>query len=289
MPRKKGLIGFIQEISSIWTRERHTVIAAALAYYSMFAIAPIIYISLTIAGIFVDQLALADQIFQNIASYLGPEITGYIQEAVVKLSSPSSNFPVLGTVISFIAIIYAASGLFYQLQYSLNMVWRIPTPEKGLGRVLLKQRLISLVMVGASGLLLILALMVFGILAWLESRLKVGNNLALANPLAAWALISLSFSLIYKYIPDTRVHWRDVLPGAAIAGALITLVLLLFSVFFRIGSFSTAFAATSAVVMVLIGMNLFANIFLLGAVVGRTIQENRTTEVKEDLQIPPSV
>lgn len=289
MPRKKGLIGFIQEISSAWTRERHTVIAAGLAYYSMFAIAPIIYVSLTIAGIFVDQLALADQIFQRITSFLGPEITGYIQDAVVKLSSPNSSYPVLGTIISFIAIVYAASGLFYQLQYSLNMVWKIPTPEKKLGLVLLKQRLISLVMVGASGVLLILAFMVFGILAWLESHLNLGNNLTIANPLAAWGLISLSFSLIYKYIPDTPVHWRNVLPGAVIAGALITLILILFSVFFRMGSFSSAFAATSAVVLVLIGMNLFANIFLLGAVVGRTIQENQPKEGRENLLLPPTV
>lgn len=275
MPGKTDLLGISKEVSKAWTVERPTVLAAALAYYGMFAFAPIIFISLTIAGIFVDQLAIANRLFEAASTYLGPEITAFIQNTVSNISNQNSGYPIIGTVVSFIAIVYAASGLFYHLQYSLDIVWKVPPPEKGLGRFLLKQRLYSLIMVAASGLLLILALMVFGILAWLESRFNIGNDLVLANPLTAWGLISLSFALIYKYLPDTRVHWRDILPGAFISAGLITLVLVLFTVFFRISTFSSAFAATGAVVIVLIGFNLFASIFLLGAVIGRTIAYRR--------------
>lgn len=285
--KKEGLIGWVTEISRIWTLERPTIHAAALAYYSMFAFAPIIYISLTIAGIFVDQLTLVNQLFEKISSYLGPEITSYIRETVSNLIKSNSTYPVIATIVSVFAILYAASGLFYQLQYSLNTIWRIPPPERELGRFLLKQRLVSLLMVAASGLLIIVALMVFAILAWLESRIKLGNNLAIANPLAAWALISLSFSLIYKFTPQIKVRWKEVLPGAAIAGFFITLILLLLSLFFRLGSFNTAFTATGAVVMVLVGMNMFANIFLLGAVIGRSIHTRYLPTSAKELTTEP--
>jgi membrane protein len=278
MKRKSKLVAFIQEISRIWTLERPTVLAAALAYFGMFAFAPVIFISLTIAGFFVDQLALANKMLEALSTYLGPEITEFIQNTVVNLTASNASIPIIGTIISFAAILYAASGLFYQLQYSLNVIWKIPPPEKGLGKFFLKKRLVSLLMVAASGVLLILALMVFGVISWLESNFSVGFNLSIGNPLAVWLLVTLSFSLMYKYLPDIRVKFREVLPGAASAGFLITLVLLLYSAFFRLGSFSTAFAATGAVVIFLIGLNLFANIFLLGAVIGRTIHGKQNTE-----------
>jgi membrane protein len=276
--RKSKLISSVQEISRIWTLERPTVLAAALAYFGMFAFAPIIYVSLMIAGFFVDQLALTNKMLETLTSYFGPEITAYIQETVANLSKTNSAFPILGTIISLAAIIYAASGLFYQLQYSLNVIWKIPPPEKGLGKFFLKKRLVSLVMVAASGVLLILALMVFGIFSWLESIINVGFNLAIGNPLAVWLLITLSFSLMYRFLPDIHVRFREVLPGAVAAGFMITVVLLLYSAFFRLGSFNTAFAATGAVVIFLIGLNLFANIFLFGAVIGRTIHSKRNEE-----------
>jgi membrane protein len=281
MKRKSKLIASVQEISRIWTLERPTVLAAALAYFGMFAFAPIIYISLMIAGFFVDQLALANKMLEWLATYFGPEITAFIQETVANLTTSNTAFPVLGTIISLAAIIYAASGLFYQLQYSLNVIWKIPPPEKGLGKFFLKKRLVSLLMVAASGVLLILALMIFGVISWLESNFNVGFNLSIGNPLAVWLLITLSFSLMYKFLPDIHVRFREILPGAIAAGLMITLVLLLYSAFFRLGSFNTAFAATGAVVVFLIGLNLFANIFLLGAVIGRTIHGKRNPESPE--------
>lgn len=281
MKRKSKLVAFIQEISRIWTLERPTVLAAALAYFGMFAFAPIIYISLMIAGFFVDQLALTNKMLETLTAYFGPEITAFIQETVANLTTSNSSFPILGTIISIAAIIYAASGLFYQLQYSLNVIWKIPPPEKGLGKFFLKKRLVSLVMVAASGVLLILALMVFGFISWLESKINVGFNLAIGNPLAVWLLITLSFSLMYRFLPDIHVRFREVLPGAVAAGFMITIVLLLYSAFFRFGSFNTAFTATGAVVIFLIGLNLFANIFLLGAVIGRTIHGKRNPESPE--------
>jgi membrane protein len=281
MRRKSKLVAFIQEISRIWTLERPTVLAAALAYFGMFAFAPIIYISLMIAGFFVDQLALTNKMLETLTAYFGPEITAFIQETVANLTTSNSSFPILGTIISLAAIIYAASGLFYQLQYSLNVIWKIPPPEKGLGKFFLKKRLVSLLMVAASGVLLILALMVFGVISWLESKINVGFNLLIGNPLAVWLLITLSFSLMYRFLPDIHVRFREVLPGAVAAGFMITIVLLLYSAFFRFGSFNTAFAATGAVVIFLIGLNLFANIFLLGAVIGRTIHGKQNSEFAE--------
>ncbi len=93
MKRKPKLIASVQEISRIWTLERPTVLAAALAYFGMFAFAPIIYVSLMIAGFFVDQLALTNQMLETLTAYLGPEITAFIQETVASLTSFEFRFP----------------------------------------------------------------------------------------------------------------------------------------------------------------------------------------------------
>ena len=106
-----------------------------------------IFIALAVAGIFIDELNAATQFFNRLENALGPETAQYIQSTVENITQTTFGGSVLTTIISFIALLLAASGLFFQLQFALNSVWKIPPAEKGETSSFLKKRLFSFVMV----------------------------------------------------------------------------------------------------------------------------------------------
>jgi membrane protein len=236
----------------------------------MFSFAPIIFVSVSIVGLFVQDIDPASQLFQRLEAMFGEELGQLIQEAVLALSKTPSNSSILVSVISFLALLFAASGLFFQLQYSLNKIWLVPLPQKGQTTSFLRQRLFSFLIVIGFGLIWVLAIFANLLLAWfgslLERLLGLGGGLLLAGRLAAPILMILIVALFYKILPDTKVAWKDVWLGATISTALILAALILVGLFFQISSFSSALQATGAFTVLLVGFYYIAQIFLLGAV-----------------------
>jgi len=269
MTKTPPWLGFVKEIYRIWISERPGLLAAALAYFGVFSFAPVIFIAFKVAGIFIDQLALSNQVYERLAKVLGPEVTAFIQESVATVSKSTSSSSILIAVISFLALLFAASGLFFQIQYALNTIWKVPPPEKGETRKFITQRLFSFVMVIGVGLVLIIAAMAGLVLSWFGSTFNLNSTFPVINTLVFWGLVTLSFGVIYKFLPDKKVAWRHIWLGAAPAALLITLVGLILVAFFQFGNFHSAFAAAGAFTVLLIAMNFFAQIFLLGAVITR--------------------
>ncbi len=163
---------FIAEVYAIWVSERPAQLAAALAYYGMFSFAPVIFIGITIAGIFIDELAMAGQLFEQLQTVLGPETAEQVRRLVQAASNAAPSGSWLASLISFLALFFAASGLFFQIQYALNRIWRVPPPKKDHTRAFIRKRLLSFVMVMGVGLLLIATALVNVILAWFGSLLS---------------------------------------------------------------------------------------------------------------------
>jgi membrane protein len=264
---------FLAEVYAIWVSERPAQLAAALAYYGMFSFAPVIYIAFTIAGIFIDELAMAGQLYEQLQKVLGPETAEQVRRLVQAISNTAPSGSILVSLISFLALFFAASGLFFQIQYALNMVWRVPPPKKDHTRAFIRKRLLSFVMVMAVGLLLIATALVNVILTWfggLISRfIGLGESPQLLTYLASLGLITLSFILLYKLLPDVRVAWRDTWAGALAAAVLVMLAGALATIYFRIGSLSSALEAAGAFAVILLAIYYIAQIFLLGAVITR--------------------
>jgi membrane protein len=264
---------FLAEIYAIWISERPNQLAAALAYYGMFSFAPVIFIGFTIAGIFFDQIDIAGQFFQRLESILGPETTAQIQDLVLAVSESSQSSSFLISLISFLALFFAASGLFFQVQFALNTIWRVPPQKKGGTQDFIRKRIFSFIMVIGVGLLLILATMVNVILAWfgalVERLIGIGSSDLLLTFAATLGLITLSFALLYKILPDVRVGWRDVWLGALAAALLVMLAGMLATVYFQTGLGGSAFEAAGAFAVLLIAIYYIAQIFLLGAVITR--------------------
>lgn len=261
---------FIKELSQIWISERPTQLAAALAYYSMFSFAPIIFIAVSIVGLFIEEFDPADQLFQRLEGVFGAGISALVQEAVISLSKTPSSSSMLVSVISFLALLFAASGLFFQLQYSLNTIWRVPTSQKGQTLAFIRQRLFSFLIVIGIGLLWVLVTFANLLLARfgsiLERLLGAVGGQVLAARLAAPILMVLIIALIYKILPETKIAWRDVWLGATISTALLLVAMFLAGLFFQYSSLNSALQATGAFTILLVSFYYGAQIFLLGAV-----------------------
>ncbi len=269
---------FVIEIYHIWIIERPSQLAAALAYYGMFSFAPLIFIAFSVAGIFVDEVAATGQFYQRLESILGEDVAILVQDSINALSTPSSTESTLISIISLMALLYAASGVFFQLQYVLNSIWHVPLPEKGKTFSFIRKRLFSFLMVIGIGLLGIFAVFTNLLLASfssvLESLLGINASMSVATGVAALLLVIFSFALFYKVLPETKIAWKDVWLGASIAALLTMAAVFLAGLFFQYSSFSSALQAAGSVSVLLMGFYYISQIFLLGAILCR-IYANR--------------
>jgi membrane protein len=263
-------VDFIKEIYTIWIAERPTQLAAALAYFGLFSFAPVIYVTFTIAGIFIDQAALMERFITRLEAVLGPNVAQLVQDMLANLIQDNSGGTFLISLISFFALLLAASGVFFQIQYALNTVWKVPTPTQGATLRMIRQRLFSFLIVIAIGLLLVAAVVLGFLVNWLGSisifRLDFRPSLTL---LSFFILATLSFGLLYKLLPDVKVAWRDIWVGALAAAGLATLGGWLILFFLSHTSLSSALEATGSFIVLLTGFYYFAQIFLFGAIFTR--------------------
>jgi membrane protein len=264
---------FIKEVYKIWIVKRPTQLAAALAYYGVFSFAPVIYLAFLVAGIFINEASVADRFYTRMEAVLGAEIAIFIQNAVVALSNASTGNSIIISIISFLALLYAASGIFFQLQYALNSIWQTSVSDQEITRAFLRQRLFSFLMVIALGLLVIVITVVNVVLVWFGSVIEIflptSGWLTFLNFIVLIGVIILAIAFMYKVLPEVRISWRDVWPGAVLTTVLMVLGGLLFGLYFQLGGFGSALEAAGTFAVLLIAIYTFAQIFLFGAVFTR--------------------
>lgn len=267
------ILNFAKDIYQIWLTERPTQLAAALAYYGMFSIAPVIFIAFTVAGVFIDNLALAEQVSTQLTQILGDEVVQALQNMIatisVNLPDSTASWSWMATLVSFLALFWAASGLFTQIHFALNKLWRVQNAPKSKPQGMFRQRLLSFSMVILLGLLLVLVAVVNILISWADSIFDLPTDYAAVGYLTLISLTALTFALIYKYIPNVKLRWRDVWLGAFIAAFLETIGILLIGLFLQLGAFGSASAAAGSFAILLVIMYYLAQIFLLGAVITR--------------------
>jgi len=273
MGKLSFLRGFIQEIFKIWVNEKPNQLAAALAYFGMFSFAPVIYIAYRFAGIFINEVAAGERLYERIEAVLGSETAAYIQGAVAAISAADTGGSVIISAISFIVLLLAAMGLFLQLTYVLNRIWGVPLIQIGKRVAIIRQRLFAFVMVIALGLMVILATMVNVVFAWFGSIINEfsgrSNLISFLNVLALLGIIILINAFIYKVLPDVKLAWRDVWPGSIAVTFLMALGGLMIRLYFKLGGVNSAFEAAGAFAVLMIAIYYFAQIFLFGAVITR--------------------
>ena len=255
---------FVTDLYAAWNGHKPSRMAAALAYYGIFSIAPMLYIALTVAGVLIDEAALADRLLEQLARNLGPEMSQYLQDIVVSASQSTSEGSVLASLISLGALLYAATGLFSHLQYTLNTIWDVP-PASYAGTVaLIKNRLLAFAMVLGLALLFVVATFASIVISVFGSWFQWAGYVPLATHSALVGLLTVSFALIYKVVPDTDITWRDVWLGAAITALLFAAGRWVIGLYLRHSGVTSAFQAAGALAVLLIALYYLVQIFLFG-------------------------
>jgi len=260
---------FVGDLASTWNEEKPSRLAAALAYYGMFSFVPVVYIVIKVAGIFINDQLLSQQIFARLTVVLGPETARYIQDLVIATEGATTGGTFIATLVSFAALFYSASGLFTNLQYSLNTIWHVPIETQGGLLNFIKNRLLAFILVIGAGLVLVIGAfgsMVFSIIA---SILPFGFIDPDISVIALIALATLLFALIYKLLPEVYIAWRDVWLGSLITSVLVYIGGWALGFYFSVSGVGTAFEAAGALAIMLIGIYYIAQIFLSGAIFTR--------------------
>jgi membrane protein len=260
---------FLKSIFRAWSEDSPPRLAAALAYYSMFSLAPVIFIAVTVASAFVDELAVTNQLFTQFENTVGTETAKFVQDLVVDLSQRTSAGSPLTTLVGFGVLLYAASGLFSHLKYALNTIWHVPPSAHSGPVAFVKGRLLAFLLVIGVGMLLVLTAL-FGVLfSVLRSYLDLGGSGILENVAVSLSLATFSFAIIFKILPDVDIAWRDVWVGALVTALLFEIGGVLVGFYLGRSNFASGFEAAGALVVLLIAIYYFAQMFLFGAVFTR--------------------
>jgi len=265
----KALWRLVKDSAGAWSDDYAQSMGAALSYYTVFSIAPLLLIVIAIAGLVFGREAASGQIFAQVQGLVGEQGAAVLQDMVKSASSPGRS--AFATIIGFITLIVGATTVFAELQTSLDRIWDASAAENKEGIWnLIRARILSFGMVLAVGFLLLISLIVSAALSALGSwwaPLFGGFEVLLhiVNFIVSLAIVTLLFALIYKYLPRVKIGWHDVWIGAVATSLLFTLGKLLIGLYIGKSSVASGFGAAGSLVVVLLWVYYSAQIFLLGA------------------------
>lgn len=252
-----------------WLDDYAPSMGAALAYYTLFSIAPLLIIVIAVAGLVFGEEAARGEIVAQLSGLMGWEGAIAVQGLLKSAREPSQG--ILATVISVVTLLIGATTVFGELQTDLDRIWRVPAPLKENGILaLLRTRLLSFGLVLGLVFLLLVTLVVSAVIAalsqWSQGIFAGGEALLQALTFIISFLISmLLFAMIFKLMPRARIAWRDVWIGAAVTALLFEIGKLLIGLYLGKTGIASAFGAAGSLVVLLVWVYFSAQIFLLGA------------------------
>jgi len=252
-----------------WVDDQPFQLAAALSYYTLFSLAPLLVIVISIAGFVFGQEAAQNRIVETLQGLLGRDSAQAIQQMVQN----ASNKPKTGmfsTVLGVIILLFGAGGVVGQLQTSLNTVWGVtPKPGQGIWGFV-RQRFVSFAMVLGIGFLLLVSLAVSALMSGFTQVIGnvFGATAVLVHALdlgISFVFVTALFAMIYKYLPDVRIQWRDVWVGAALTSLLFTIGKFLIGLYLGTSGVTSTYGAAGSLITVLLWVYYSSLIFFLGA------------------------
>jgi membrane protein len=264
----KTIWELLKETFSDWSEDKASRLAAALAYYTIFSIAPLIIIVIAVAGLVFGREAVQGQIEGQLQGLVGKDGAGLIQEMVQGASNEATS--IIATIIGVATLLFGATGVFGQLQDALNTIWEVePKPGRGIMGII-KDRFISFSMILGIGFLLLVSLVLSAGLAALNEFMSgVFDNMAyigeVINFVISFGVITLLFAMIYKILPDVEIAWSDVWTGAAVTALLFTIGKFLIGLYLGHSAVASSFGAAGALVVILLWLYYSAQILFMGA------------------------
>lgn len=270
-PPPKDAAGFLQRVASEFSQDECVESAAALAYYAMFSLAPVLVIAIAIAGLFFDPQDVRGEVQNQLRDMLGPG--GAEQVRTMIQSVRQSNSGVWATALSVLALLFGATGALGQLQTSLNKAWDVrPSPEEGVVKSFVGKRLLSFALILVIGFLLLVLLALSTVASalgtWFSQILPSGFSgpiLMAINVGISLLVATLLFAAIFKLLPDAKIRWRDVWTGAAATAVLFVIGKFLIGLYLGSSGIGSAYGAAGSLALVLVWVYYSSLILLLGA------------------------
>jgi membrane protein len=251
-----------------WWNDNVPRLGASLAYYTLFALAPILLVAIAMAGLVFGAEAVRGEIVGQIQGLMGKDGAQAVQAMLEGAAKPGSSK--LATAIGLLTLFLGSTGAFLELQTALDGIWRVkPKPSAGI-RTLLLPRLISFGLVVAVGFLLLVSLLVSAALAALDRYM--GNAFPgltviwqAANVLVSLGVVTLLFAMVYKVLPDVKLRWRDVWIGGLVTAGLFSIGKQLIGLYLGHSTLASSYGAAGSVIVLLLWVYYSAQVVLLGA------------------------
>lgn len=255
-----------------WKEDKASRLAAALAYYTIFSLGPLLIIVIAVTGFFWQREAVQSSVMNQVQGLVGPEGATFVSDLLTSASNPARG--ILATILGVITLIFGALGAFNELHNALNTIWEVKEEEtKGFLESIKKvifSRLLSFTMILGIGFLLLVSLVISAGLSAVQET--VGNAipvseilLQILNLIISIGVITVLFALIFKYLPDAEIAWRDVWLGAFVTALLFSLGKFLIGLYLGNSAVGSSFGAAGSLVLLLIWIYYSAQILFFGA------------------------
>lgn len=265
----KQFFSLVRKAVSTWSDDYAPSMGAALSYYTLFSITPLLVIVIATAGLFFGDEAVRGEIFMQLADLLGTEGARGVEELLQSANKPTEG--VIAAVISFALLVIGATTVLGELQNDLDRIWRAPVQSKASGVwALARSRILSFTMILCIAFILIVSLVFSALVsvlgkwwgAWFIGWEVLAHVLDLA---ASFGLMTVLFALIYKLVPRARIAWRDVWVGAAFTAMLFAIGKVLIGLYIGKSDVTSGFGAAGSLVLLMVWVYYSAQIFLIGA------------------------
>jgi membrane protein len=258
----QALPGMFRRASSEWVEDNVPRLGAAVAFYSLLSLAPVIVIAVAVAALFYGQEAAQGRLASEILGVAGPDVARTIQEIIKGAYQPRTG--AMATLLGVATLAFGASSMFVELHDAMNTIWDVPQPYDRTNAAtvirLISERFYSFLTVMGIGFLLLLSLLWS---AWIETmRIAVPRG---ATFLIQFVLVALLFAALYKIVPDVTLKWRDVAPAAALTSLLFLLGKQVMALYFAHAGLGSAYSAAGSPIVVLLWVYYSAQLFFWGA------------------------
>ncbi|MEP6801852.1 MAG: YihY/virulence factor BrkB family protein [Acidobacteriota bacterium] len=251
-----------------WFRHRCLTESAALSFYTLYSLTPMLIITMAVASTVFGEDAVRGQVVKQFSKLMGAHQAELIQRILQRIAQDGKSG--VAAVLGVIAVAIGATALFAQLQSSLNRVWEVTPRKSHPFRALLRKRLVSFALVLGTGFLLVVSLAlsaaIDGLQEWIEARFAISTTfLALGNFTVMFLLVTLLFAMIYRFLPDVDIKLREVALGAITASVAVQLGRWLFNLYIARTDIASPYGTAGALVVLLFWVYYATSILLLGA------------------------
>jgi membrane protein len=266
--RAKELLPILKTTFTAWNRHEAPRLGAALAFYTILSLSPLVIMVVALAALVFSRTTAQAHILSQVQAMIGAEGGKAVESMLANAHKPAAG--IVGSIVGLLSLLFGASGVFTELRSALNLIWGVKPEQTSGVMALLRERFFSFGMVLSIGFLLLVSLVISAVLAaigkFFGGLLPIPSPVvAVLNFLVSYVGVALLFGLIFRFVPESTVRWRNVWPGALVTALFFTMGKTLIGLYLGKSSVGSAYGAAGSVIVVIVWVYYSAQIFFFGA------------------------